>query len=308
MIFSTLSNSTILVWLLLYRILTGRYKEALQSLPFHLIHGCKSNVSDSLLFERRRWRSHSRCTRSPLLMADWLSTWAGETLLTTWLDQILWMVSSTLIKSSSMTRSSQLSSSAPSDMVERYIENIKMALAYKATKATKAFKSKEKIRSQLPCLHLCHRMMRLLVWVSRRSWFLMNSSCFLLAERVHQQDCRRDCSASWANTPSPSTSPSLTTLPPLSLFNHQVLTNQSSVLNNHWPITEEEAGEPCGVEYFIRAVMIDSKDGVEADRTGVNMAIRKIQFAPTRQGRQPSTTVRKVKVKQFCNDLIKYFC
>jgi len=57
--------------------------------------------------------------------------------------------------------------------------------------------------------------------------------------------------------------------------------------------SEEEAGEPCGVEYFIRAVMIDSKDGVEADRTGVNMAIRKIQFAPTRQGRQPSTTVRK---------------
>ena len=51
--------------------------------------------------------------------------------------------------------------------------------------------------------------------------------------------------------------------------------------------------------------MIDSKDGVEADRTGVNMAIRKIQFAPTKQGRQPSTTVRKVKVKQFCNDLIK---
>ena len=162
-------------------------------------------------------------------------------------------------------------------------------------------------RSQLPCLHLCLRMMRLLVWVSRRSWFLMNNSCFLLVERVHQQDCRRDCSASWVNTLSPSTSPSLTTLPPLSLFNHQVLTNQSTVLTNHWPITEEEAGEPCGVEYFIRAVMIDSKDGVEADRTGVNMAIRKIQFAPTRQGRQPSTTVRKVKVKQFCNDLIKYF-
>ena len=42
--------------------------------------------------------------------------------------------------------------------------------------------------------------------------------------------------------------------------------------------------------------MIDQipKGEDEVDMTNVNMAIRKIQFAPTRQGRQPSTTVRKV--------------
>jgi len=51
----------------------------------------------------------------------------------------------------------------------------------------------------------------------------------------------------------------------------------------------EEAGEPCGVEYFIRACLVDDK----SEMTSVNMAVRKIQFAPTRQGRQPSTTVRK---------------
>ena len=67
----------------------------------------------------------------------------------------------------------------------------------------------------------------------------------------------------------------------------------TSVTLQHAP---EEAGEPCGVEYFIRASMIDQipKAEDEVDMTNVNMAIRKIQFAPTRQGRQPSTTVRKV--------------
>ena len=62
--------------------------------------------------------------------------------------------------------------------------------------------------------------------------------------------------------------------------------------------SEEEAGEPCGVEYFIRAAMTDAvvKREAEPEVTGVNMAVRKIQFAPTRQGRQPSTTVRKVTI------------
>ena len=43
------------------------------------------------------------------------------------------------------------------------------------------------------------------------------------------------------------------------------------------------------MEYYVRAVM----EGVDREKTCVNMTIRKIQFAPTRQGRQPSTTVRK---------------
>jgi len=53
----------------------------------------------------------------------------------------------------------------------------------------------------------------------------------------------------------------------------------------------EDAGEPCGVEYFVRGIMVDETE--ERKRTCVSMAIRKIQYAPTRPGRQPSTTVRK---------------
>ena len=50
-----------------------------------------------------------------------------------------------------------------------------------------------------------------------------------------------------------------------------------------------EVGEPCGVEYYVRGVM----EKMDGEKTSVNMAIRKMQFAPARQGRQPSTTVRK---------------
>jgi len=53
----------------------------------------------------------------------------------------------------------------------------------------------------------------------------------------------------------------------------------------------EDAGEPCGVEYYVRGIMME--DGQGSKKTTVNMAIRKIQYAPTRPGRQPSTTVRK---------------
>jgi len=53
----------------------------------------------------------------------------------------------------------------------------------------------------------------------------------------------------------------------------------------------EDAGEPCGVEYFVRGLLVDDSEG--SKKTCVNMAIRKIQYAPTRPGRQPSTTVRK---------------
>jgi len=53
----------------------------------------------------------------------------------------------------------------------------------------------------------------------------------------------------------------------------------------------EDAGEACGVEYSVRGIVLDT---TEKDRKhSVNMAIRKIQFAPTTPGRQPSTTVRK---------------
>ena len=58
---------------------------------------------------------------------------------------------------------------------------------------------------------------------------------------------------------------------------------------------EEGNGEPCGVEYFIRACMLEAGSGPGEDLSNVCMAIRKIQFAPTKQGRQPSTNVKKVR-------------
>ena len=45
------------------------------------------------------------------------------------------------------------------------------------------------------------------------------------------------------------------------------------------------------MEYYVRGIMME--DGQGSKKTTVNMAIRKIQYAPTRPGRQPSTTVRK---------------
>jgi len=54
----------------------------------------------------------------------------------------------------------------------------------------------------------------------------------------------------------------------------------------------EEAGEPCGVEYYVRGVVQDATEKT-GKRSSVNLSVRKIQFAPTRPGRQPSTTVRK---------------
>lgn len=53
----------------------------------------------------------------------------------------------------------------------------------------------------------------------------------------------------------------------------------------------EDAGEPCGVEYFVRGIVLDEAE--KGRKSSVNMAVRKIQYAPTRPGRQPSTTVRK---------------
>ncbi|XP_023324412.1 phosrestin-2 [Eurytemora carolleeae] len=52
-----------------------------------------------------------------------------------------------------------------------------------------------------------------------------------------------------------------------------------------------EVGEPCGVEYYIRAKIASTTD--KNRESMVNMAIRKIQYAPTKPGRQPCTVVRK---------------
>ncbi|XP_015518423.1 phosrestin-2 [Neodiprion pinetum] len=55
----------------------------------------------------------------------------------------------------------------------------------------------------------------------------------------------------------------------------------------------EETGEPCGVSYYVKifAGESDSDDGHK--RSTVTLGIRKVQFAPTKQGRQPCTVVTK---------------
>ncbi|KAJ8684176.1 hypothetical protein QAD02_019968 [Eretmocerus hayati] len=55
----------------------------------------------------------------------------------------------------------------------------------------------------------------------------------------------------------------------------------------------EEAGEPCGVSYTLKVYAGESETDITHKRSTVCMGIRKIQYAPTKQGRQPRTLVRK---------------
>lgn len=57
------------------------------------------------------------------------------------------------------------------------------------------------------------------------------------------------------------------------------------------PIPETD-GSPCGVEYSVRAYVLDQEESSQK-RSAVSMAIRKIQYAPTKPGRQPCTMVKK---------------
>eukprot|EP00095_Tigriopus_kingsejongensis_P012672 maker-scaffold22_size673200-snap-gene-2.19 protein:Tk12672 transcript:maker-scaffold22_size673200-snap-gene-2.19-mRNA-1 annotation:"arrestin1 precursor" len=52
-------------------------------------------------------------------------------------------------------------------------------------------------------------------------------------------------------------------------------------------------GTPCGVEYFVRCYVLDTDKDKSHRRSAVSLAIRKIQYAPTKPGRQPCTVVRK---------------
>lgn len=56
---------------------------------------------------------------------------------------------------------------------------------------------------------------------------------------------------------------------------------------------EDETGEPCGVSYVVKIYSGDVETDVTHKRSTVTMGIRKIQYAPTKQGRQPCTVVRK---------------
>ncbi|KAJ9585288.1 hypothetical protein L9F63_002918 [Diploptera punctata] len=54
----------------------------------------------------------------------------------------------------------------------------------------------------------------------------------------------------------------------------------------------DDQGEPCGVQYYVKIFAGEN----ETDRTHkstVNLGIRKVQYAPSKQGRQPCTVVRK---------------
>lgn len=55
----------------------------------------------------------------------------------------------------------------------------------------------------------------------------------------------------------------------------------------------EESGEPCGVSYSVKVYAGETETDVTHKRSSVSLGVRKIQYAPTKQGRQPCTVVRK---------------
>ncbi|KAG8037089.1 hypothetical protein G9C98_004411 [Cotesia typhae] len=54
-----------------------------------------------------------------------------------------------------------------------------------------------------------------------------------------------------------------------------------------------ESGEPCGVSYYVKIFAGENETDVNHKRSTICLGIRKVQFAPTKQGRQPCTVVRK---------------
>lgn len=54
-----------------------------------------------------------------------------------------------------------------------------------------------------------------------------------------------------------------------------------------------DSSQPCGVQYFVKVFAGDSDCDRTHRRSTVNLAIRKIQYAPNKQGIQPCTVVRK---------------
>lgn len=55
----------------------------------------------------------------------------------------------------------------------------------------------------------------------------------------------------------------------------------------------DETGEPCGVSYYVKVYCGDTETDLTHKRSTVLMGIRKIQYTPTKEGRQPCTVVRK---------------
>ncbi|XP_075212131.1 arrestin 1 [Lycorma delicatula] len=55
----------------------------------------------------------------------------------------------------------------------------------------------------------------------------------------------------------------------------------------------EDEGQPCGVQYFVKIFAGENETDRSHRRSTVSLGIRKIQYAPSKQGRQPCTVVRK---------------
>ncbi|XP_072939760.1 beta-arrestin-1 isoform X2 [Epargyreus clarus] len=54
-----------------------------------------------------------------------------------------------------------------------------------------------------------------------------------------------------------------------------------------------DTGKPCGVDYELKAFVADTQDDKPHKRNSVRLAIRKIMYAPSKQGEQPSVEVSK---------------
>ncbi|XP_042863411.1 arrestin homolog [Penaeus japonicus] len=55
----------------------------------------------------------------------------------------------------------------------------------------------------------------------------------------------------------------------------------------------EDEGKPCGVEYYVKVFVGDDEADRSHKRSTIQLNIRRIQFAPSKTGRQPCTVVRK---------------
>ncbi|KAK9510488.1 hypothetical protein O3M35_005267 [Rhynocoris fuscipes] len=55
----------------------------------------------------------------------------------------------------------------------------------------------------------------------------------------------------------------------------------------------EDEGEPCGVQYYVKLFVGEHEGDRSHRRSTVSLGIRKVQYAPSKVGRQPCTVVRK---------------
>uniref|UniRef100_A0A1B6DV44 Phosrestin-2 n=1 Tax=Clastoptera arizonana TaxID=38151 RepID=A0A1B6DV44_9HEMI len=56
---------------------------------------------------------------------------------------------------------------------------------------------------------------------------------------------------------------------------------------------QDDEGEPCGVQYYIKIFVGENETDRSHRRSTVALGFRKVQYAPSKQGRQPCTVVRK---------------